>query len=289
VSTKTLNGNLHAAMAEDAGANHWRSNSVTSRSEQQSEQTFAEVAGSRPAPASGQQQLATAIRQIDALVKLNLVLREETALLVDALARASRFAYHDELTGLPNRRLLQDHFNQAVARAVRQHNHVVLLFLDLNRFKRINDAIGHLGGDRLLQQVAGRLTSCIRSSDTACRFGGDEFVVLLTDIGLRHQAAAATNKIIAQLAIPYVIDGTPIRMRASIGMATYPVDGKDYDELLRFADFTMYRNKVAAPQHGKLPKPHSLCDVRTADGCRPYAASSLTEPNEQKKPAQSKT
>ena len=204
------------------------------------------------AQAAHEQQLANALRQIKALKKLNLALRVEKALLGDALAKANRLAWHDELTGLPNRHLLQDHFNQAVARAARQHNHLVLLFLDLDGFKRINDAIGHLEGDRLLQQVAERLTSCIRSSDTACRFGGDEFVVLLTDIGLEYPAAAATNKIIRQLTKPYIIDGTTIRMEASIGIATYPVDGHSYHELLRFADFTMYRNKVPAPQCGEL-------------------------------------
>jgi diguanylate cyclase (GGDEF)-like protein len=108
-----------------------------------------------------------------------------------------------------------------------------------------------VAADRLLQQVAKRLMACIRSSDTACRFGGDEFVVLLTDIESREQAVAATSKIIAQLAVPYIIDCKPIRMTAAIGMAVYPIDGKRYDDLLQAADFTMYSNKpcTATAQH----------------------------------------
>ncbi|HEX5766075.1 MAG TPA: GGDEF domain-containing protein, partial [Woeseiaceae bacterium] len=127
-------------------------------------------------------------------------------------------------------------------------------------FKRVNDEIGHLGGDRLLQQVGERLTSCIRGSDTACRFGGDEFVVLLADIGLgRRPRTKAKDKIISQLTMPYVIDGTTVRIGASIGMATYPTDGKNYDELMRFADFTMYRNKVAPSRDEFFPKPSRRC------------------------------
>lgn len=256
-----INGNSPLRKAMDAGATHWGNDGITSGDQQRPDHTIVEVAGGRQAPAPQEQQLAAASRKIDQLRKLNRALRIEKALLRDALAKANRWACHDELTGLPNRHLLRDHFNHAVARAARQHNHVVLLFVDLNGFKRINDAIGHLGGDRLLQQVAERLKACIRSSDTACRFGGDEFVVLLTDIGLEYPEAAATDKIIRQLAAPYLIDGTTIRMRASIGVATYPVDGKNYYELLRFADFTMYRNKAVAPRRGEvLPQPGRGCD-----------------------------
>ncbi|MEX2123741.1 MAG: GGDEF domain-containing protein [Woeseia sp.] len=201
------------------------------------------MAGSRKTPASRQQQLATALRKIERLLKLYLALKEETALLAKALGKARRFALYDELTGLPNRRLLQDHFNEAVARAKRQHNQVVLLFLDLDNFKGINDALGHSAADRLLQQVASRLQACIRGSDTACRYGGDELVVLLPDIERRDQALSATEKIRAQLATPYVIDGTAIKMTASIGMATWPIDGKDYLGLLKSADMAMYRDK----------------------------------------------
>lgn len=188
-------------------------------------------------------QLSAALRQIDDLLKLNGALRTECALLAESLAKAHRFAYHDPLTGLPNRRLLADHFDQAKAQAIRKHNHVVLLFLDLDGFKAINDAIGHTAADRLLQQVALRLSSCVRSSDTACRYGGDELVVLLPDVDRPEQAIAAREKIRRELALPYVIDGTPVQATASLGMATFPTDGTDCFELIRSADQAMYREK----------------------------------------------
>lgn len=192
-----------------------------------------------------EQQLAAAQRQINALLLETAALKHELAQHAESLAKANRFAFHDELTGLPNRRLLKDHFDQAVAHAIRQHDQVLLLFLDLDKFKGINDRFGHLTADRLLKQVALRLTSCIRSSDTACRYGGDEFVLLLPDISGRQQAIAARNKVAAQLAVPYVIDHVPIYLTASIGTSIYPVDGHEYDELLRVADSNMYRRKSA--------------------------------------------
>lgn len=203
---------------------------------------------------SRRQQLGAALRQIDKLLKLNKLLKEEKDLLANSLTSARQFAFHDELTDLPNRRLLQDHFDLAVAQATRQHKQVVLLFLDLDGFKDVNDANGHAIADRLLQQVGMRLKACIRGSDTACRYGGDEFVVLLPDVESRDQAIAASEKIRAQLAMPYFIDGAPLRMTASIGIATYPVDGKSFDELIQAADFAMYRNKAGT--HGAaLPAP----------------------------------
>ncbi|HEX7076078.1 MAG TPA: GGDEF domain-containing protein [Hyphomicrobiaceae bacterium] len=132
-----------------------------------------------------------------------------------------------------------------MARATRQRRQVVLLFLDLNGFKAINDSLGHVEADRLLQQVGGRLTSCIRRSDTACRFGGDEFVVLLTGIERRNQAMAVINTVIVELAAPYQIDGIPVSMTASLGVATFPADGQNYHELLQAADATMYRDKAS--------------------------------------------
>ncbi len=234
----------------DAGAVRGN-DGVTPGQEQLSARPIAEQAGARQVTALQEPRLAKALRQVDALRKRNFVLRAEKAFLLESLAKANRLACHDGLTGLPNRQLLQDHCNQAIARAERQHNHVILVFLDLDGFKGVNDQIGHLGGDRLLQQVAQRLTSCIRGSDTACRFGGDEFVVLLTDIGLGHPVAAATDKIISQLEMPYIIDGTTIRMRPSVGIATYPDDGEDYEALLRFADFSMYRSKSGASRRAE--------------------------------------
>ena len=119
--------------------------------------------------------------------------------LAQAVAQARRFSHYDQLTGLPNRTLLLDRFNQAAARAARQRKQVALLFLDLDGFKSINDMLGHAAGDRLLQQVAARLTASIRTSDTACRYGGDEFVVLLPELECGESAVAACEKIRAHL------------------------------------------------------------------------------------------
>lgn len=207
----------------------------------------------------GLQQVASAKCEIDALIQLNQALQERVARLNDALARTSRYAFHDELTGLPNRRLLKDHFRQAVARAIRTNCEIVLVFIDLNEFKGVNEEFGHVAGDGLLQQVAGRLKSCLRITDTACRFGGDEFVLLLPDISARQQATAPIERIVAELAIPYAIDKSRIRVPASVGMAIYPQDGTNYCELLTLADFTMFSKKPSgAPAeslsaHAHLP------------------------------------
>ncbi len=199
----------------------------------------------RAASMNGEQRLlASALLEIDDLRKLNTELTRKCGLLAESLEQASRFACHDPLTGLPNRRLLADHFDQAAAQALRKRNNVVLLFLDLDGFKDINDAIGHIAADRLLQEIASRLVSCVRGSDTVCRYGGDEFVVLLPDIDRREQAVAVCEKIQRQLALAYVVDGTPIRATASLGMATFPADGADCFELIRRADLAMYRAKA---------------------------------------------
>jgi diguanylate cyclase (GGDEF)-like protein len=179
--------------------------------------------------ATSEQKLGAALRVIDDLQGQESFLKKKVALLSEAVAQARQFAYHDELTGLPNRRLLLDRFNQAIARGARQHKLVALLFLDLDGFKAINDALGHVAGDSLLKQVAARLSACVRTSDTACRFGGDEFVILLPELESRESAAAAARKIRAHLAASYFIGGTEIGVTTSVGMALYPVDGKAYD------------------------------------------------------------
>lgn len=194
--------------------------------------------------ATSQRQLRAAQQRIDALGKSDALLRRRFVRLVQKAAKVRQIAYHDELTGLANRSLLLDRFKQAVAQGARQHRQVVLLFLDLDDFKSVNDRLGHAAGDELLQQVAGRLVTCIRASDTACRYGGDEFAVLLPEVDGPDSAAVVIARICAHLTVPYVIDGSMIKMSASMGTAVYPVDGKSCSDLLRHSDSGMYRTKA---------------------------------------------
>jgi diguanylate cyclase (GGDEF)-like protein len=129
-----------------------------------------------------EQELGAVRRQLDELLLRHGHLKRHAEALEQAVAKARKLAYRDELTGLPNRRLLLNHFNQAAARAARQRKQVALLFLDLDGFKNVNDAFGNRTGDTLLRQVGARLVACIRTSDTACRLGGDEFVILLSEL-----------------------------------------------------------------------------------------------------------
>jgi diguanylate cyclase (GGDEF)-like protein len=173
------------------------------------------------------------------------MLRAELRLLARSHAETHRRAHFDALTGLPNRFLLLDRFHQAVAQATRMRTQLALLYLDLDGFKAVNDALGHATGDELLKRVAARLLACIRASDTASRQGGDEFVILLTEVADDEGALLAAEKIRAQLALPYVIGGSAIQMTASIGVAVYPIDGREHRELLQRSDLAMFRSKGA--------------------------------------------
>jgi diguanylate cyclase len=210
-------------------------------------------AGSAPAPADlaralaiSRQRVEAAQLVIDGLREQEAALRRKIDLLAQSIESAQQHAFHDPLTGLPNRSLLFDRFQQAVARGKRRDRRVALLFLDLDGFKGINDKLGHAAGDFILQQVAARLTACVRAADTVCRYGGDEFVVLLPESGGEKSATVAADKIRAQLATPYAIDDATVAVSASIGMAIYPIDALDYTDLLRLSDRAMYRNKAGA-------------------------------------------
>jgi diguanylate cyclase (GGDEF)-like protein/PAS domain S-box-containing protein len=152
-------------------------------------------------------------------------------------------AQHDNLTDLPNRVLLKDRLAQAIVTAHRNSTHVAVMFLDLDHFKHINDSLGHTIGDKLLQSVAGRLLSSVRSSDTVSRQGGDEFVLLLSEIKRAADAGFAAGKILISLAAPHQLDHHDFRITASIGVSTYPEDGDDAEALLKKADTAMYRAK----------------------------------------------
>ncbi len=172
-----------------------------------------------------------------------------------AQVQITKMAYYDSLTSLPNRLLFQDRLQLAISHALRHQHLLALLFLDLDNFKRINDTLGHHAGDLLLKDVALRLTDSIRSTDTIAhqsledsgvtiaRQGGDEFTILLTEISHAPYAAMVAQRFLETLEKPFVIAGHEVFITASIGVALYPVDGKDLDSLLKSADIAMYEAK----------------------------------------------
>jgi diguanylate cyclase (GGDEF)-like protein len=155
----------------------------------------------------------------------------------------SHLAQHDTLTDLPNRILLRDRLHQAIALANRNGTLVGVLFLDLDKFKEINDSFGHAFGDRVLQSVVNRLLSCIRASDTISRLGGDEFVILLSEIKQTGDAGVKAGKILAAINKPLLIDSHKVHITASVGVAIYPNDSKDPEDLIKKADDAMYQAK----------------------------------------------
>jgi diguanylate cyclase (GGDEF)-like protein len=157
--------------------------------------------------------------------------------------KLAHFAQHDSLTDLPNRTLLNDRMAQAISVAQRQNRSLAVLYLDLDRFKHINDSLGHLAGDRLLQSVALRLTESVRASDTVCRLGGDEFVILLSEVAHAHDAAVCADKLLQAIRVPYVIDEHELHVTASVGIVIYPGDGAEVEILLKNADSAMYEAK----------------------------------------------
>lgn len=161
----------------------------------------------------------------------------------DAEARIQKMAYHDALTGLSNRVELQSRLEQAVQEAERHSRSLALLFIDLDRFKVVNDTLGHAVGDSLLQAVAERLKGCLRASDTAARIGGDEFAVLQLEISSPVGAAALASKILSVMAAPFRVSGRDLHISPSIGISVFPFDSNGPDELFKNADMAMYLAK----------------------------------------------
>ncbi|MBI5330986.1 MAG: diguanylate cyclase [Betaproteobacteria bacterium] len=157
--------------------------------------------------------------------------------------RIRHLAEHDALTGLPNRALLQDRLSQAMARAERAHSRLALLYVDLDRFKQINDTLGHPVGDALLQEMSRRLQATVRASDTVCRQGGDEFLVLLDEIESSEDVARVAQKMIETLAQPFRVASHDLCITTSIGISLYPDDSTDVASLIRNADIALYRAK----------------------------------------------
>jgi diguanylate cyclase (GGDEF)-like protein len=166
-----------------------------------------------------------------------------------AEAEIQRLAFYDELTGLPNRRLLMDRLERAVNMCAREGSHGALLFLDLDNFKGVNDTMGHEWGDRLLVQVGGRVSASVRATDTVARLGGDEFVVVVQGLDAQMQAAAAeaeavAQKVLAALNQPYVVHGSEVHSTPSIGIALFRDVQLPVQELLKRADLAMYQAKA---------------------------------------------
>lgn len=158
-------------------------------------------------------------------------------------SRLEHLAQHDQLTDLPNRTLFLDRLQTALSRARRGQSQLAVLYLDLDKFKQVNDTHGHTVGDHLLQEVAVRLSRSVRESDTVARVGGDEFVVLLDGIKEREDAVLVTAKLLAILSEPYQLAEVTLQIIPSVGVAVYPENGEDEDELIRYADDAMYQAK----------------------------------------------
>ncbi|MBN8443780.1 MAG: EAL domain-containing protein [Dechloromonas sp.] len=169
--------------------------------------------------------------------------------------RIRDLAYYDPLTGLPNRRLLDDRLQVELAHASRHQRKVAVIFVDLDRFKRINDSLGHEVGDQLLVEVASRLRHCLRDDDTVARMGGDEFVVVMSDLDGPDGALHAASRMTAALRSPITVDGRELVVTCSIGISLYPDDGKDSSTLIKNADVAMYRAKAEGRNAFQLYQP----------------------------------
>jgi diguanylate cyclase (GGDEF)-like protein/PAS domain S-box-containing protein len=169
--------------------------------------------------------------------------------------RMSYLAQHDFLTELPNRMLLNDRLTQAIASAHRRGTSLAVLFVDVDHFEGINDTLGHTIGDQLLKSVAQRLVACVRHSDTVSRQGGDEFLVLLSEMSRAHDAAVTADKILAALSVPHRIEHQDVHITASVGTGVYPQDGTDAETLIKNADTALFHAKGKGRNNHQFFKP----------------------------------
>ena len=183
------------------------------------------------------------------LQNANQRLQAEIADRRQAETRAQHLADHDPLTGLPNRRLLEDRLTQALAASQRNRKQTAVVFVDLDRFKNINDTLGHSAGDLVLKEVAERLMKQLRVVDTVCRMGGDEFVVVLPEIKRASDAANVAAKILETMSHPFTVASRELNLMASIGISVFPDDGRDAESLIRNADAAMYHAKGTGRAH----------------------------------------
>ncbi|GJQ50046.1 putative diguanylate cyclase [Candidatus Kuenenia stuttgartiensis] len=185
----------------------------------------------------------SAIKSNEGFISHYLAIMEDITEHKQAEERIHYLAYYDSLTALPNRELFHDRLNMAIIHAHRKQQMLAVAFIDIDRFKKVNDTLGHSTGDRLLKIIADRLKSCIREEDTVSRQGGDEFVLLLTEISRMEDANDVTQRILKKLKEPVIIDDHDLCISASIGIALYPGDGTTAEALLKNADSAMYISK----------------------------------------------
>jgi len=174
---------------------------------------------------------------------------------LEAAETLSSLAYYDSLTGLPNRNLFNDRLSRAIAAARRRHGGFSLLYVDVDRFKEVNDTRGHDAGDELLRQVALRLQKSLRKIDTVARLGGDEFVVILDQVSDEAQAAKIAAKILASCSGQYELQGATCNVTLSLGISRYPRDAVEVESLVKCADKAMYRAKASGGNDFRLREP----------------------------------
>jgi diguanylate cyclase (GGDEF)-like protein/PAS domain S-box-containing protein len=193
--------------------------------------------------------------------------------------RIRHMAHHDALTGLPNRTLFQDRVTQAIAQAHRRRTQVAILFVDLDRFKDVNDSLGHETGDRLLRLAGRRLQACLREGDTVARLGGDEFVISLPAVADSNDAMLVAGKVLEALREAFVVDGHELNVSSSVGISLYPADGDDTDALMRAADTAMYHAKERGRDNYQffMPALNEAAQRRQATARRLYQAVPLGE------------
>ena len=187
----------------------------------------------------------TPIHDNDGKLSGSVIVRHDVSQAQATADRMTHLAQHDFLTHLPNRMLLDDRIAQGIEQAKRHSRALALIFVDLDNFKTINDSLGHTVGDRLLKSVADRLQSCVRSSDTVSRTGGDEFIVLLTEVQGERNAAGTAKKILEAMALEHAIENLALTITCSLGISLYPRDGQSSDVLVCHADHAMYQAKQA--------------------------------------------
>ena len=188
-------------------------------------------------------QHISAVKNEEGILTHHISVFSDISQIKEAQEKLDHLAHHDPLTGLPNRLLLLERLEQAIKNARRHNRMLAVVFIDLDRFKHVNDSLGHAVGDQLLRSVAGRLQESVREIDTVSRIGGDEFVLLLEDIEKTGDVLMLVEKLMHRLEDVHQLDDHDITVTPSIGVCLYPEDGTDTSTLLRHADAAMYRAK----------------------------------------------